>query len=177
VDKNWYGDLGDTYHITNELDKHAIWDKYNGAERVHTTSGAGMEISHTGNSFIHTPTRKLELCNVLHIPNATKNLMFVHRFALDNNVFFKIHPWFFLIKDQDTRATLLCHDGLYPIPTSYPVKFIFGVNKPSIIRWHGRLGYPSFQIVQRILRDLSLPFEQESNKDYVCGPCQQANSH
>jgi hypothetical protein len=109
-----------------------------------------------------------------------KNIMYVHHFALDNNVFFEIHPWFFLIKDHDTRTTLLkgrCHDGLYHIPASYPVKLVFGFNKPSIIRWHDHLGYPSFQIVQRILREFSLPFEQESNKDSVCGPCQQAKSH
>jgi hypothetical protein len=95
-----------------------------------------MEISHTGNSFIHTPICKLELCNILPVPKATKNLMFVHHFVLDSNVFFEIHPWFFFIKDRDTRARLLkgrCHDGLYPIPASYPVKFVFGVNKSSII--------------------------------------------
>jgi hypothetical protein len=66
-----------------------------------------MEISHTGTSFIHTPTHKLELCNILHVPKATKNLMSIHRFALDNNVFFEIHPWFFLVKDWNTRTTLL----------------------------------------------------------------------
>jgi hypothetical protein len=68
--------------------------------------------------------------------------MYAHHFALDNNVFFEIHPWFFLIKDRDMRTTLLkgsCHDGLYPIPSSYPVKFVFGVNKSSIIRWHDHL--------------------------------------
>jgi hypothetical protein len=71
----------------------------------------------------------------------------------------------------------MCHDSLYPIPASYPVKFIFKVNKISIIRWHDHLVHPYFQIVQRILREFSLPYEQESNKDYVCGPYQQAKSH
>jgi hypothetical protein len=47
----------------------------------------------------------------------------------------------------------------------------------SIVRWHGRLGHPSFKVVQKVLQDFSLPFEQESNKDFVCGPCQQAKSH
>jgi hypothetical protein len=101
-----------------------------------------MEISHTGKSFIHTPSRKLKLCNILHVPKATKNLMSIHYFTLDNNVFFKIHPWFFLIKDRHTRSTLLsgkCHGGLYPIPAPHPVKLAFGVNKPSLTRWHERL--------------------------------------
>jgi hypothetical protein len=180
VDNDWYADSGATDHITSELDKLVVRDKYNGTEKVHTASGAGMEISHTGNSFIHTSTRTLELCNVLHIPKATKNLMSIHRFVMDNNIFFEIHPWFFLIKDQDTRSILLrgrCRDGMYPIPASSPIKFSFGVNKPSLTRWHDHLGHPAFQVVQRVLREFDLPFQQEQNKYFVCGPCQQAKSH
>jgi hypothetical protein len=162
------------------LDKLIVRDKYNGTEKVHTASRAGMEISHTGNSFIHTSTHTLELCNVLHVPKATKNLMSIHRFALDNNIFFEIHPWFFLINDQDTRSVLLrgrCHVGMHPIPASSHVKFSFGVNKSSFTRWHDRLRHPAFQVVQRVLREFDLPFQQESNKDFVCDPCQQAKSH
>jgi hypothetical protein len=117
IDTDWYADSGATDHITSELDKLAIRDKYNGTKKVHTASRAGMEISSTIKSFIHTPYHKLELSNVLHVSKATKNLLSIHRFSLDNNVFFEIHHWFFLIKDQDTRSILLrgkCRDGLYP---------------------------------------------------------------
>jgi hypothetical protein len=141
VDSDCYVDLGATDHITIEHDKLAVRDKYKDTEKVHTASGAGMEISYTGKSFIHTPHRKLQLCNVFHVPKATKNLMSIHRFSLDNNVFFEINPWFFLIKHRDTRSTLLrgrCRDGLYPLPASNPIKFSFGVNKPTLTRWHDR---------------------------------------
>jgi hypothetical protein len=89
---NWYTNLGATYHITDELEKLAIHDKYNGGEKVHMASGTGMEIRHVGKSIIHTPIRNLQLCNILHVSKATKNLMSIHRFSLDNNVFFEIHP-------------------------------------------------------------------------------------
>jgi hypothetical protein len=174
MDPNWYVDLGATYYITSELDKLAIQDKYNGGEKVHTTSGAGMKISHAGKSFIHRPTCNLQLCNILHVPKATKNLTYVHCFTLDNNVFFEIHPWFFLIKDWAMRNTLIkgrCHDGLYPILVSPTTKFSFAVNKSSLTRWHNRLGHPTFQIVQSVLKDFNLPFVQELNKGLVCGPC------
>jgi hypothetical protein len=181
VDNNWYTDSGATDHITSELDKLVIREKYNGGEKVHTASGSGTTISHIGKSFIHTPTRKLQLSNILHVPKATKSLMPIHHFSLDNNVFFKIHPWFFFIKDRDTRNTLLkgqCLDGLYPRPTtSQSTKFSFGVDKPYITRWHDRLGHPTFPIVQRVLKEFSLPVQQEVNKDHVCGPCQQTKSH
>jgi hypothetical protein len=137
VDADWYADSGATDHITSELDKLAVRDKYNDTEKAHTASGAGMKISSTGKSFIHTPYRKLELCNVLHVPKATKNLLSIHHFSLDNNVFFEIHPWFFLIKDWDTRSILLrgkCCDGLYPLLASNPTKFCFEVNKPSLVK-------------------------------------------
>jgi hypothetical protein len=98
--------------------------------------------------------------------------MYVHRFMLDNNVFFDIHHWFFFSKDQNTRSTLLrgqCCDGLYPIPASHLDKFAFRVNKPSLTRWHERLGHPALQIVERVLRSFNLPFQQESTKYGVCG--------
>jgi hypothetical protein len=181
VDTHWYTDSGATDHITSKLDKLAAHDQYNGAGKVHTASGAGMEISHTSNSFIHTSTRQLKLSNILHVPKATRNLLSIHHFALDNNIFFEIHPWFFLIKDRDTKNIILrgrCHNGLYPIPAApKSIKFSFAVNKPSLTRWHDRLGHPSFQVVQRVLREFNLPIHLESNKDSVCGPCQHAKSH
>jgi hypothetical protein len=72
VDMNWHADSRAIDHIMSELDKLAIQDKYNGTEKVHMVSGSGMEISHTGKSFIHTLSRKLKLCNILHVPKATK---------------------------------------------------------------------------------------------------------
>jgi hypothetical protein len=77
------------------------------------------------------------------------------------------------------RSILLrgrCHDDLYPLPSSNSVKFSFGVNKLSLIGWHDRLGHLAFQIVERVLRYFNFSF-QESNKEFVCGPCQQAKSH
>jgi hypothetical protein len=91
VNLNWYVDSGATDHITSELDKLTVCDKYNGAEKVHMANGADMKISHIDKSFIHTSTCKLELSNVLHVPKATKNLLSIHRFSLDNNVFVEIH--------------------------------------------------------------------------------------
>jgi hypothetical protein len=67
---------------------------------------------------------------------------------------------------------------LYSIPAPpHSFKFSFGVNKPSLTRWHDRLAHPSFQIVQRVLRDFNLPCQFVMNKDSICGPCQQAKSH
>lgn len=99
VNTNWYTNNGVTDHITGELEKLAVRDKYNGAKQIHTASGVGMHISHIGQSTIHTPSRPLTLHNILHIPSTQKNLASVHRLAFGNNVFLEFHPDFFCITD------------------------------------------------------------------------------
>ncbi|XP_073351755.1 uncharacterized protein [Aegilops tauschii subsp. strangulata] len=46
VDTNCYANTGATNHITGELDKLTIRDKYRGGDQVHTASGSGMDITH-----------------------------------------------------------------------------------------------------------------------------------
>jgi hypothetical protein len=47
IDTNWYADSGASDHITSELEKMAVRDKYSGQDQVHTASGPGMKISNT----------------------------------------------------------------------------------------------------------------------------------
>jgi histone deacetylase 1/2 len=84
VDTNWYSDTGATNHITGELNNLTMRDTYRGNDKVNTASGQGMSISHIGHSTVHTQAQKFLLNNVLHVPNATKNLLSVHRFTYDN---------------------------------------------------------------------------------------------
>jgi hypothetical protein len=142
-DPNWYTNSGATDHITGELDKLTMHDRYNGNDQIHAANGAGMEISCIGKSIVPTPSRNLVLNNVLHVPTAHKNLISVHRFTLDNNTFIEFHPYFFLIKDQKTRKVLLrgpCKGGLYPLPSQ---KQLLSAIRLSLDRWHSRLGHPS----------------------------------
>jgi hypothetical protein len=88
-----------------------------------------MRISHIGHSVLHTPRSPLHLKNIIHV-SASKNLLSVHRLALDNHVFLEFHPIFFLIKDLVTRRTLFkgsYHGGLYslvPFSIGLPSKFL-----------------------------------------------------
>ena len=87
VDTNWYGDTGATDHITGELDKLTMKEKYHGREKIHAANGTGMGISHVGHAFVDSLSKPLHLRNVLHVPQATKNLVSIHRLTRDNNVF------------------------------------------------------------------------------------------
>ncbi|KAK1669272.1 hypothetical protein QYE76_057431 [Lolium multiflorum] len=46
VDTNWYSDSGATDHVTGELEKLHVRDRYNGNEQIHTASGAVPLLSH-----------------------------------------------------------------------------------------------------------------------------------
>jgi hypothetical protein len=108
-----------------------------------------MPISHIGQSTIHTPKCDLVLKDVLHVPSASKNLLSVHKFTYDNNAFFEIQPWYFFLKDWDTRKPLLhgrYKNGLYPLPAAVLSKqcvnkSVLAAIKPSVARWHYRLGH------------------------------------
>jgi histone deacetylase 1/2 len=184
IDTNWYADSGASDHITSELERLTVRDKYHGQDQVRTASGSGMHISSIGHSTLHTHNTNLHLRNILHVPSASKHLISVHRLAQDNNIFFEFYPTFFLIKDRATKKILhqgRCEGGLYPLESSSSRgnsdKQVFGVNKLSTSRWHSRLGHPSFSIVNRVLRDNNLPCHNEKDIELVCDSCQRAKSH
>ena len=107
VDTNWYMDTGATDHITGELEKLTIRDKYSGNEQVHAANGTGMDIGYVGHSVLHSPHTHIHLNNVLHVPQASKSLISVNRLARDNNAFLEFHPNHFSIKEQGTKRGLL----------------------------------------------------------------------
>lgn len=183
VDSNWYTDTGATDHITGELNKLAIPDVCHGTDQIKTTSGAGMTINHIGQAVVPTLSHNLHLNNVLHVPNACKNLVSVHRLASDNNAFLEFHPNFFSIKDQATKKILLqgrCKGGLYPLPSTSrdSKKQVLSAIKPSVERWPSRLRHPSFPIVHRVISQNNLSVSsRHNNAEIVCDACQQGKSH
>ncbi|XP_021306842.1 uncharacterized protein LOC110431725 [Sorghum bicolor] len=133
VDSNWYMDSGATDHITGDLEKLTVHDKYTGGDQVHAANGTGMEIDSIGHSTLYSPTSSIYLKNILHVPKASKSLISVNKLARDNNAFLEFHPDHFLIKEQKTKRTLhrgRCEGGLYPF-TASPNKLGLGVYKPS----------------------------------------------
>jgi histone deacetylase 1/2 len=113
---------------------------------------------------------------VLHVSDASKNLLSVHQFTSDDDVYLEFRPSFFCVKGLATKDILLqgiCCEGLYPLPR---LPQVHQATKPSTSRWHRRLGQPSPSIVQRVLREHKLDFVSDSVES-VCGACQQAKNH
>jgi hypothetical protein len=103
--------------------------------------------------------------------------------TIDNPIFIEYHSCYFLVKDRATRKVLLqgkCRGCLYPwlILECTTSKCVFLATKPSVIRWHDRLGHPSMRVIDRIVRENKLPCSSlEYNKELVCDACQQGKIH
>jgi hypothetical protein len=85
------------------------------------------------------------------VPATNKNLISVHRFTANNNVFLEFHPNFFLVKDKAMKRVLFhgqCRGGLYPLKSTPPSKQVFHASKLPATQWHDRLGHPSIPVVQ-----------------------------
>jgi hypothetical protein len=182
TDPNWYLDSEATDHITGELEKLTMHERYNGHDQIRAANGAGMDIDHIGKSVIPTSSRPLHLNHVLHVPRAHKQLVSIHRFTLDNHTFIELHPYFFLIKDQATEKVLLrspCRGGLYPLLSlpSSTQKLILSAIKPSSQRWHYRLGHPSRDIVLRVIKNNNLSYLSLDYPESVCDACLRAKAH
>jgi hypothetical protein len=183
TDLNWYLDSGATDHITGELEKLTLHDRYNGNDHIHAANGAGMDITHIGKFVMTTPSRPLHLNCVLHVPQAHKQLVSIHRFTLDNHTFIELHLYFFLIKDQATKNVLLrgpCRGGLYPLPLHLPYstqKLILSTIKLSSHRWHYRLGHPSRGIILRVIKNNHLSCSGLASSESVCDACLHAKAH
>jgi hypothetical protein len=169
-DPNWYLDSGATNHITGELERLTMHERYTGNDQIRAANGVGMDISHVGKSILPNPSRPLYLNNILHVPHAHKQLM-------------SIHPFFFLIRDQATRKVHLhgpCRGGIYPLPQHLPSPtqhLILSAIKPSPEWWHRRLGHPTRDIVSCIIRTNKLSCSPSDSIELVCDACLRGKAH
>ena len=173
----WHPDTGATHHLTNDVNNiHLPNDDSDGNDRIQVANGAGLEITHSGNSTLSSASKSFVLNQILLVPEITKNLLSVHRFCRDNNVFFEFHASYFLLKDY--LGNILHRGPLNNDLYSFSMSLArlqpraFSSVRVSAALWHKRLGHASFAVINKTL---SLPFS--SNKTSVCSHCQMAKSH
>jgi len=198
----WYPDSGASHHITFNPQKLAYRTPYNGQEQVLMGNGQGVSIQSLGYSSFTAPFNsnvKLSLNDLLHVPNISKNLLSVSKFAQDNNVIFEFHPYKCFVKSQDSKQTLLegvvGSDGLYQFK---PLQFLPSMSKSlsycnnatissvvcnsssssndSFNKWHCRLGHANPNAVKSILNLCKIPFHNKHVLDF-CVACSVRKSH
>ena len=95
-------------HITSSEDELAHGTEYTGSEKV-LANGMGLKISSISHSQLLSQThhKPLFLDKLLHVPQISKNLFSVSKFATDNNTYFEFFPTVCFVRDQVSRAILL----------------------------------------------------------------------
>jgi histone deacetylase 1/2 len=173
-------DTGATDHLTSDLNRLQIHERYGGKDQVQVANGAGLSISHIGHSKLAGSS--LHLRDILHVPHISKHLLSVYRLVCDNNVFVEFHKFFFLVKDKATKKILLhgrSHGGLYPIPLSRaspaPRRQASSSVKTTSSHWHHRLGHPTNNVVQTIVSQNNLVCSSNTQTS-ICDACQRAKS-
>lgn len=79
----WLVDSGTSRSLTSDLANLSIHSEYNGTDGVQLVDGTALPITHVGTT------------NVLCVPSAPPNLLYVHQFTNLNMVYIQCHPLYF----------------------------------------------------------------------------------
>ena len=121
------------------------------------------------------------MSNILHCPQASANLLSIQKFCKDNFCYFILTSSHYFVKDLLTHATLLegrSENGLYSLKLGRNLRkenktftAVLGIRTNSLV-WHFRLGHPSLEIVNRVVKEQSLPISSHNfNKTASCASC------
>lgn len=88
-DNAWYLDSSATHHFTNSTASMTESTPYSGLGMIYMGDGVALPIIRTSQSSSLTYSRPLHIRSLLFVHNITKNLMFVSKFAKDNQVLFE----------------------------------------------------------------------------------------
>ena len=139
-------------------------------------NGACLKITQSGTSTLSSPSKSFVLNQILLVPDIKKNLLSVHCFCQDNNVFFEFHASFFLVKDY--LGNVLHWGPLRNDLYNFSVSFArlqpqaLSSIQISATLWHRRLGHAFFPVINKVIS-----FPITSNKSSICSHCQMAKSH
>ena len=179
---NWLLDSAASHNITGELSTLSVHSEYDGTDEVILGDGSGLAVSHVGSLNLQSPHRNFTLHDTLYVLNLHKNLISVHHFTKQNNVFVELHPFHFFVKDATTGVILLkgaCNNGIYIFPDSMvtPQNVANVHERTSIDGWHKRLGHPSLKIVHHLVKNFSLPISSQKQSSSLCHSCSTNKIH
>ncbi|KAM1639364.1 hypothetical protein ACFXTN_008660 [Malus domestica] len=175
----WLTDSGASHHVT--LDPFTLNSAipYAGSDQLFVGDGKGLCISHTGSAIIRTKNASFRLNDVLLVPQASHNLLFVYKFVYDNWCSLTFDPFGFYVKDLRTGKMLFqgpSEGGLYSFYWNAsngvsgiaisPIAFM--IAKADIHIWHRRLGHPSRGVLHSVVHKNNLPVIGFVNNLSVC---------
>ena len=98
-ENKWLIDSAASHNITGDLTNLSIHSEYDGTDEVVLGDGTGLVVSHIGSLALHSPHKTFFLRDTLCVPHIHKNLISIHHFTKQNNVFVEFHRFYFLVKE------------------------------------------------------------------------------
>jgi hypothetical protein len=114
-------DSAASHNITSDLNNLSIHSEYDGTDEVVLGDGSGLTVSHIGSLTLKSKHKNFILKDTLCVPDISKNLISVHHFTAQNNVFIEFHSSHFLVKDTNSGVILAkgaCENGVYIFPNT-----------------------------------------------------------
>ncbi|KAJ4761435.1 hypothetical protein LUZ62_071810 [Rhynchospora pubera] len=176
---DWIIDSGATNHVTSDLNNLSSFFPYQGSDNLQIGNGMGLSISHVGSTSFTLSNCSIQLNDILHVPNFSKNLISLSRLLHDNpSLIINFSSSSCTIKDLPTMTTLLqVHsvNGLFYLQLSNhnPQAYLGARVSPNI--WHARLGHPSTSTTLDVLHSNKLPCT--SKNIAFCNNCAIAKAH
>nr|KYP66259.1 hypothetical protein KK1_012546 [Cajanus cajan] len=107
---SWFPDSDASFHVIGNQQNIQQINPFKGLDQIFIGNGQGLPIHSSSSLFFlsqYNPKFSLALHNLLHVPNITKNLISVSKFAKGNSVFFEFHSTYCLVKYQATNEVLV----------------------------------------------------------------------
>jgi hypothetical protein len=154
-DPNWYTDTGANSHMTPNPGNLDDPQSYTGNDHVMVGNGSRLSISHIGNTTLDSSHGKLELQDVLVVPNIKKNLISVSKLTKDLSCAIEFISSGFKIKDRITGQILATghkHGGLYALHEGGVITALAAIRSGQAPEplWHQRLGHPHSKFLHNL---------------------------
>ena len=180
-DPTWYTDTVATSHMTYDKGNLQHSSIYNGYNHVIVGNGTRLKISHVGDTVLYSPHGKLNLHDVLVVPDIKKNLISVTKLTKDNSCFFEFRSFDFKIKDQTTGKILAIRhrkDGLYALEEGGEIEALVAIKsgKAPVDLWHQRLGHPNSRLLHVLDSKKFIDLSSWLKNKNICSSCQTAKS-
>lgn len=170
----WYADSGASSYMTTNTGKISTISppSWFTPPSINVVNGVCLPITTTRSHTFTLPHHNLVLNNVLVSPNITKNLISIHRFAIDSNCFIEFDTIGHFVKDLHTRHVIVrCNSlgDLYPfyLPPTSASAFISALTS----LWHHRLGHLGREALSKLL-SFSVISCHKYDINHICHACQ-----
>jgi len=173
----WFPDSGATSHITPQAENIQMPRSFEG-KKIYTADGTPLNILSSGSSMAGIDNKKFLLTDLLHVPSATRNLLSIHRFCVDNNVSVNFNASKVQVWKQGTREVLAegsARGGLYELNLDLGHTVALNCSYDSHFLWHCRLGHLNANSMSVLIKNRSI--NSDSNKVRTCDSCLAGKSH